>query len=350
LAPQAVAAGPALLVEASSGKVLYAEEIDRRWHPASLTKIMTAYLTFEALKSGKLSLDSKISCSWLAHQEQPSKIGLPIGAKISVRLALDALIVKSANDVAIMLAEAIGGTHDAFVARMNATARRLGMTRTHYDNPNGLPSPGQITTARDLAKLSRAILRDFPEYAYLWKKRSFRIGRRRIGGHNGLLTTFKGADGLKTGFICDSGYNVVASATRDGRKLLAVVLGATSGHNRSIRATSLLEHGFRIYGWKQFFNTDNIDNLPMARLAGKVASIRKQVHSRACGYYRPRHRRRHRRKARRVARKKVTHSRKKVTHSRAKAVRKRRAKYARTKRKSRKRPNRRVAAKISTKN
>ena len=277
LTPATATAGPALLMEASTGKVLYAEDIDRRWYPASLTKIMTAYLTFEALRSGKLTLDSRIPCSWLAHREPPSKIGLPIGATITVRMALDALIVKSANDVAIMLAEAISGTHDAFVAKMNATARRLGMTRTHYDNPNGLPSRRQITTARDLGRLSRAILRDFPEYAALWKKRTFKIGRRRLHSFNDLLRDFKGADGLKTGFICDSGYNVVATATRNGRKLVAVVLGAISGHNRSIRARSLLEHGFRTYGWKQFFDTTNIDNLPASRLTDRAANIRKQA-------------------------------------------------------------------------
>ena len=315
--PRPAFAGPALLIEASNGKVLYAENQDDQWHPASLTKIMTAYLAFKALKSGRLTLDSKLTCSVLAHREPPSKVGLPIGAKMSVRQGLNALIVKSANDVAIMFAEAISGTHDAFVEKMNRTARQLGMTRTHFDNPNGLPSDGQITTARDLAILSRRVLKEFPEYAELWKKRNFKLGRRRLGTHNGLLKTFKGADGLKTGFICDSGYNVVATATRDGRRLMAIVLGATSGGERRIRAASLLEHGFRTYDWKQLFNTTTIDNLPIDRFARGPVSIRKTVRNRACGYRGIRRKRRRNSKA--------------VARARARKARKHRARAARVK-------------------
>ena len=158
-------AGPALLFEVSDGRVLYAEDADNQWHPASLTKIMTAYVTFEALKEGKLTLETKIGCSELANSQEPSKIGLPVGAEMTVETALQVLIVKSANDVAIMLAEAVAGSQEAFVAKMNATAARLGMTRTKFVNANGLPAPDQITTARDLAKLASAALHDFPEYA-----------------------------------------------------------------------------------------------------------------------------------------------------------------------------------------
>ena len=276
-------AGPALLFEASSGKVLYAEDVDNLWHPASLTKIMTAYITFEALRDGKLKLDDKVSCSESAMNEPPSKIGLPLGAEISVELALKALIVKSANDVAVMLAEAVGGTIDGFVERMNATARRLGMTRTHFVNPNGLPADEQVTTARDLARLSRAVLRDFPQYADLWAMHDFHIGKRRLASHNSLLRSFEGADGLKTGFICDSGFNVVASATRDGTRLMAVVLGEPSSSDRTVRAASLLEHGFQVHGWKTLFNPTDIDNLPMDKNAKPVISIRDSVVSWGCG-------------------------------------------------------------------
>lgn len=278
-------AGPALLFETSTGKVLYAEDADNPWHPASLTKIMTAYIAFEAIRDGKLKLDDKIACSDAAMKEPPSKIGLPLGAEISVELALKALIVKSANDVAVMLAEAIGGNVESFVARMNATARRLGMTRTNFVNPNGLPADAQVTTARDLAKLSRAVVRDFPQHADLWAMTDFRIGKQRLASHNSLLRSFEGADGLKTGFICDSGFNVVASATRGGTRLMAVVLGEPSSGERTVRAASLLEHGFQHYGWKSFFDPTDIDNMPMDKDAAiSVVSIRDRVVSWGCGH------------------------------------------------------------------
>src|SRR5215467_14590460 len=173
-------AGPALLLDAADGRVLYGEDADNQWHPASLTKIMTAYVTFEAVKEGKLALTSKISCSELANSQSPSKIGLPVGAEMTVEQGLQALIVKSANDVAVMLAEAVAGSQEAFVARMNATAARLGMTRTHFANANGLPDPQQVTTARDLALLARAVLHDYPEHTALWSLLEVRIGTRRL--------------------------------------------------------------------------------------------------------------------------------------------------------------------------
>ena len=283
LAPPATA-GPALLFEATTGKVLYAEDQDNLWHPASLTKIMTAYITFEALRAGTITLDSKVACTENAHKEPPSKIGLPVGAELSVNLALKALIIKSANDVAVMLAEKLGGSVEGFVARMNETAKRLGMTRTHFVNPNGLPASAQVTTARDLAKLARAVVKDFPEHADYWSAPNFQIGKRRLSSHNGLLRTFDGADGLKTGFICDSGFNVVASATRDGTRLMAVVLGEPTSNDRTVRAASLLEHGFQHYGWKTFFNMTDIDNLPLDATRKGVVSIRSSVRSWDCGH------------------------------------------------------------------
>ncbi|CFX13746.1 Serine-type D-Ala-D-Ala carboxypeptidase [Candidatus Filomicrobium marinum] len=280
---ETAAAGPALLFEASTGKILYSESMDNQWHPASLTKIMTAYLVFEDLKAGKIKLDTKITCTERAYQEPPSKVGLPVGAELTIDTALKSLIVKSANDVAVMLAEELGPTYDQFINRMNTTAKRLGMTRTHFNNPNGLPDDAQVTTARDLAKLSRAIVTEFPEYSAYWSMSAFQLGKQRLGSHNGLLNTFEGADGLKTGFICDSGFNVVASATRDGRKLMAVVLGEPSGKDRTIRAASLLEHGFRHYGWKELFNTTSIDNMPIAADAEGVHSVRHTVTAWTCG-------------------------------------------------------------------
>lgn len=278
------AAGPAVLFEASSGKVLYAEEADQTWHPASLTKIMTAYLAFEALKEGRLKLEDKLVCSQAAFDASPSKVGLPLGGEISVDLALRALIVKSANDMAIMLGEKLAGSEAAFAVKMTETARRLGMSRTSFANASGLPDPRQVTSARDMAILSRAIIRDFPEHAALFSMPSMKIGNRRLGSHNALLKTFEGADGLKTGFICDSGFNIVASATRDGVRLVAVVLGEPSADIRNVRAAALLEHGFMSYGWKTYFSPETIDNMAVSEGATAApANVRKQVLAWACG-------------------------------------------------------------------
>ncbi|HEY7085969.1 MAG TPA: D-alanyl-D-alanine carboxypeptidase family protein [Hyphomicrobiaceae bacterium] len=276
-------AGPALLIDAADGRVLYSEDADNQWHPASLTKIMTAYVTFEALKEGKLTLASKIGCSELASSQMPSKVGLPVGAEMTVETALQALIVKSANDVAVMLAEAVSGSQEAFVERMNATAARLGMTRTKFVNANGLPAPEQVTTARDLARLARAVLRDFPEHAPIWSMLEMKVGKRRLHTHNGLLTNYTGADGMKTGFICDSGFNVVASATRDGHKLIAVVLGEATGSERTVRAANLLEHGFNTWAWKQLFQSATLETMPVADDAKGPMTMRQAVISYECG-------------------------------------------------------------------
>jgi len=182
-----------------------------------------------------------------------------------------------------MLAEAIAGSHEAFVEQMNATAARLGMTRTRFANANGLPAPEQITTARDLARLSSAVVHDYPQYAHMWSMVEARVGKRHLRTHNGLLTNYAGADGLKTGFICDSGYNVVASATRDGRKLIAVVLGERTGAERSVRAANLLEHGFQTYAWKGLFEPQSLATLPLAEDVKGPMTIRQIVRSYVCG-------------------------------------------------------------------
>lgn len=283
-----VHAAPTLLFDAADGKVLYAEDADNQWHPASVTKVMTAYLVFEAVKAGKIKLDDKMKCSEKAFQQQPSKVGLPIGGELSVEKGLEALIVKSANDVAVMLAETVGGSEEAFVQKMNETAQRLGMTRTKFVNPNGLPAPEQVTTARDLAKLARAVIKEYPEHAKLWSMSEMRLGKMRLGSHNGLLRTFEGADGLKTGFICDSGFNVIASATRDGRRLMAVVLGSPTSRDRTARAASLLEYGFQNYAWKAAFDPQTVETLPLPADAKPVTSVRSTVLSFECGTMKPR--------------------------------------------------------------
>lgn len=277
-------AGPTLLFDAYNGQVLYAEDADDAWYPASLTKIMTAYLAFEALKNGKLTLEQKIPVSELANAQSPSKVGLPVGGELPVEIALQALIVKSANDVAIMLAEAIAGNEPAFVQLMNDTAKRLGMTRTTFVNPHGLPAPDQMTSARDLAKLSRAIIRDFPQHSHYWAMPDMRLGTIRLRTHNALLRTFEGADGIKTGFTCDAGFNVVASATRGDRRLVAVVLGEPNGQQRAIRAAGLLEHGFATQGWKGLLGFTTIDTLPVAPETRPLVSARASVLAWSCGH------------------------------------------------------------------
>lgn len=254
-------AGPALLFEAHKGTILYEEDMDTLWHPASLTKMMTAYLVFEAIRDGKFTFKDNITCSPAAHAQAPTKIGLPIGAEMSVELGLKALIVKSANDVAVMLGEKVaGGSLPRFIEMMNAKALELGMKRTRFVNPNGLPDERQVTTARDMALLAQATIRDFPEYDWLFKLQYVTVGKRRMRSHNGLLRSYEGADGMKTGFVCSSGYNMIASATRDGRRLVAVVLGGRTGGERNMRAAELLDHGFRRFRWRSLF-ADRINEI-----------------------------------------------------------------------------------------
>jgi D-alanyl-D-alanine carboxypeptidase len=262
LAPHRAIAGPALVFEPYNGTVFYSEDPDLPWFPASLTKLMTAYVTFQAIKDGKIALDTKLACSKNAVAQAPSKLGLPVGGEITVDTALKVLIVKSANDVAVMLAEGVGGDLGSFIGQMNAAAAKLGMSKTHFANANGLPDERQVTTARDMAKLARAIIVEFPEYANLFSLPQVQVGKKVMRTHNGLLIDYPGADGMKTGFICNSGYNVVASATRDGRKLVAVVLGEVSIASRRDRATDLLENGFKRYFWKSVFGT-SLDGLAM---------------------------------------------------------------------------------------
>jgi D-alanyl-D-alanine carboxypeptidase len=244
VAPDAVKAEALLVVEADTGKVLQAENATYPWYPASVTKLMTAYVTLKAVKEGRISLDGLLTVSPVASAQSPSKMGFRSGTQVTVDNALKMMLVKSANDMAVVLAEGVGGSIDGFSAMMNQTAQQLGMTQTSYVNPNGLPADGQITSARDLAILARAIIHDLPEYEYFVHIPSIRFGRRTTQNFNKLIGRYPGADGMKTGFICASGYNLVASATRNGRRLIAVVLGASSGQMRAVRAAQLLERGF----------------------------------------------------------------------------------------------------------
>ena len=243
-APRLAHAEAHLLIEADTGKVLEAENATIPWYPASVTKMMTAYVTLKAVKDGKITLDTLLTVSPTAASQSPSKMGFRPGTQVTVDNALKMMLVKSANDMAVVLAEGVGGSIDGFSAMMNDSAQKLGMTQTSYVNPNGLPADGQITSARDLAILARGIIHDLPEYEYFVHIPSIRFGRRVTQNFNKLIGRYPGADGFKTGFICASGYNLVASATRDGHRLIAVVLGASSGTMRAVRAAQLLDRGF----------------------------------------------------------------------------------------------------------
>src|SRR3982075_1364127 len=248
VAPRVAQAEALLVVEADTGKVLQADNATYPWYPASVTKLMTAYVTLKAVKDGRFTLDTLFTVSPVAASQSPSKMGFRPGIQVTVDNALKMMLVKSANDMAVVLAEGVGGSIDGFSAQMNQAAQRLGMTQTSYVNPNGLPADGQITSARDLAILARAIIRDLPEYEYFYHIPAIRFGRRVTNNFNHLIGRYPGADGFKTGFICASGYNLVGSATRNGKRLIAVVLGSTSGHQRAVRAAQLLERGFASNG------------------------------------------------------------------------------------------------------
>jgi D-alanyl-D-alanine carboxypeptidase len=237
-----------LLIEASTGKVLHAENATYPWYPASVTKLMTAYTTLRAVKDGKVSFNTLLTVSRNAAAQQPTKMGFKIGTRVTVDNALKMLMVKSANDVAVVLAEGVGGSLEGFADMMNANARRLGMTQSNFVNPNGLPAENHVSSARDLGILARAVIREFPEYDHYWNISAIRYGSRVMRNYNSLIDRYPGADGMKTGFICASGYNVVASATRNGRRLIAVVLGSYSGAVRAQKAAQLLERGFNSGG------------------------------------------------------------------------------------------------------
>jgi D-alanyl-D-alanine carboxypeptidase len=230
-----------LLVDAATGKVLHAENATYPWYPASVTKLMTTYTTLKAVRDGKFTLDSLLTVTKNAAAQQPTKMGFKVGTQVTIDNALKMIMVKSANDVSVAIAEGVGGSIEGFADMMNANARALGMTQSNFVNPNGLPAEDQHTSARDLAILARALIRDFPQYDQYWHISSIRYGKRVYHNYNKLIDRYPGADGMKTGFICASGYNLVASATRNGRRLIAVILGSYSGAVRTQKAAQLLE-------------------------------------------------------------------------------------------------------------
>ncbi|MFG1403382.1 D-alanyl-D-alanine carboxypeptidase family protein [Xanthobacter sediminis] len=245
LAAGAARANPILLVEADTGRVLEQQDAGKPWYQASVTKLMTVYVALNAVKNGRLRMDSPLTVSAFAASQQPSKMGFKPGTVVTLDNALKMVLVKSANDMAMVVAEGVGGSMPAFVDEMNATAAHLGMSGTHYSNPNGLPDPGQISTARDLALLARALIYHFPEHEMLFRIPAIKLGKSVLRNYNRLIDRYPGADGMKTGFVCGSGYNLVATATRGGKRLIAVVLGARSGTVRAEEAAMLFEKGFQ---------------------------------------------------------------------------------------------------------
>lgn len=248
IAPARASGESLLLIEADTGKVLKAENATYPWYPASVTKLMTAYLTLRAVKEGRLTLETMLTVSPNAVAQQPTKMGFPSGTQITVDNALKMLMVKSANDIAVVLAEGVSGSVERFADEMNRTSQVLGMTQSSWVNPNGLPADSQVTSARDMAILARRILLELPEYNSYWDIQAIRLGRRVMRNTNSLIIRYPGADGMKTGFICASGFNVVATATRGNRRLIAVVFGAPSPAVRAAKAAYLFETAFNNTG------------------------------------------------------------------------------------------------------
>lgn len=236
----------AFLVNADNGEVMYARQADAPRFPASITKVLTLYLAFDAITKGRLRETDYITMTPRGAAQPPSKLGLKVGQQISVRDAIGVLATKSANDVAVALAEHIAGSEDAYSAMMTAKARSLGMKNSTFVNASGLPDKRQLTTARDIATLSRALIRDFPQYYYVFSKVAYEYEGQAIGNHNHLLKTLPGVDGIKTGFTNAAGFTLAASAAHDGVRLIAVVLGGPNRLARDGNVTDLLDTGFNV--------------------------------------------------------------------------------------------------------
>lgn len=254
-------ANPELVVDVDSGQVLVKRESTASWYPAALTTLMTVYIALNAVRDGRISMDTPLVVSERAASMPSARMGLKPGAKVTLDNALKLLMVKSPNDVAVTVAEGVSGSVEAFADEMNAAAARLGLKETHFVNPNGLPDKRQVTSARDMAMLGRALLREFPEHNNLFGIGALQLGDEIMATHNSLIGRYPGADGMKTGFTCAAGLNVVASATRGQRRLIVVVLGSSSARDRLAKATSLLDRGFAKKD-EASSSAENIDNLP----------------------------------------------------------------------------------------
>lgn len=280
-AEAAPAAGAYLLFDARTGEVMAKKNADQAWYPASLTKLMTTWVTLQAIRAGRITPSTLVPMTPQGARQPPSKMGFKPGEAVTVDNALKIIMVKSANDVAWALGEAVGGSKEAFAAEMNRQARMLGMTESHWNNPNGLPDPMQVSSARDLGLLARALLREFPEADELWHLPGIQYNNEIVRNHNHLINHYPGADGMKTGFICASGFNVVATATRGNRRLVAVVLGSRNARQRAELAAELFTHGFEntpdgLFG--RFSAPETIDQMARGPEAGNpVRDITQQI-------------------------------------------------------------------------
>jgi D-alanyl-D-alanine carboxypeptidase len=234
----------AMIIDGDSGDVLHEYRPDHKVYPASLTKIMTLYMVFDALERGKVSLSTRMKVSKRAWGQAPSKLGLKAGETISVKDAILALVTKSANDIAVVVAEHLGGTEIKFAQMMTTEARRLGMSRTTFRNASGLPNRGQMTTARDMIKLAIALRENYGSYYHYFAIQKFRFGNRTYGNHNNLLASYYGTDGIKTGYINASGFNLVASVNRNGKRLIGVVFGGRTARTRDAQMKKLLDQAY----------------------------------------------------------------------------------------------------------
>lgn len=241
---QAFAKYASIVVDADTGAVLHEENADTRNFPASLTKIMTLYMLFEAIDTGRIKLDTELPVSAHAQKQEPSKLNLRKGQTIKARDAILALVTKSANDVAVVVAEAVGGSETRFARMMTVKALALGMKRTQFRNASGLPDDRQLSSARDMSILARALMRNFPRYYPYFSTEQFAYKGEIYGNHNGLLGTYDGVDGIKTGYIRASGFNLVASAERNGRRIIGVVFGGKTSAWRNKHMVGLLDDGF----------------------------------------------------------------------------------------------------------
>ncbi len=236
----------AILLNASTGEVMYARQADAPRYPASITKVLTLYIAFDQLAHGAAHLTDAVVISKHAAHQAPSKLGLRVGSTISLKDAIDIIATKSANDIAVAVAEHISGSEQAFAARMTATAKKLGMTSSQFVNATGLPDSRQLTTARDIGTLSRAVVRDFPQFYRVFSQVAVDYEGKSIANHNHLLTTLPGVDGIKTGYTQAAGFTLAASAAHDGTRLIAVVLGGPTRLARDGNVTNLLNTGFEV--------------------------------------------------------------------------------------------------------
>jgi D-alanyl-D-alanine carboxypeptidase len=250
---------PYLVADVDSGQVLFQNNATAVWYPASTTKLMTVYVALDAVRAGRLTMDTPLIVSARAASQQPSKMGFRPGTEVTLDNALKMLMVKSPNDVAVTVAEGVSGSVEAFAAEMNADAQKLGLHESHFVNPNGLHNPAHVSSARDMAIIARALLKEFPQEAGLFSIGELQLDSQIIRNHNGLLGRYPGVDGMKTGFTCAAGFNVVATANHYGRHLVTVVFGAPSAKLRNEEAANLFDRGFAQGG-----GSGTLDSLPSA--------------------------------------------------------------------------------------